>query len=199
MISTRTRIRMISPTIPMPEGEKRQRSHAATVPHSGDRPNAIYQAPVVHPVGPKSVDWDGCISDGSGSGDVTPSCTCPRICAVAMRPSRSQSQNPEKCEAVRSSAAGSVTNSPMSTNPPIAVTTPKATAASLRTSVLYPRPSTTKRLNRTGLRVSPRHDRPDPWPRLARLAGVVIMVIMVLAAFGVFFVGLAATNARGGD
>ena len=51
-------------------------------------------------------------------------------------------------------------------------------------------------VERNRLRVSPRHDRPDPWPRLVRPAGV---VIMVLAAFGVFFVGLAATNARVGD
>ena len=71
----------------------------------------------------------------------------PAISAYTIAPTTLRANTQRRAKRYVAPAAGSVTNSPMSTNPPIAVTTPRATAASFCTpAVLPPTP-----LRRNGL------------------------------------------------
>ena len=117
----------------------------------------------------------------------------PAISAYTIAPTTLTASTQSSAKRYVAPAAGSVTSSPMSTNPPIAVTTPRATAASFRTPSAYPRTPRPKPVDVNRLRVEPVMIDLIPGHGWLDLAGV---VIVVLVAFGVFFLGLAATVAR---
>ena len=70
----------------------------------------------------------------------------PAISAYTIAPTTLMANTQSRAKRYVAPAAGSVTSSPMSTNPPIAVTTPRATAASFRTPAVYPRRFRPKRV-----------------------------------------------------